>query len=76
MKAAVLYEINTPLKIEEFDLPGYRTQSGPGANRRQRGLPFRLARCQGRLAPHPDTDHLGSRGSGCCRRGGNASYRG
>ena len=32
MKAAVLYEINTPLKIEEFDLPDTGTQSGAGAN--------------------------------------------
>ena len=57
MKAAVLYEINTPLKIEEFDLPGYRTQSGAGTNRCKRCLPFRLARCQRRLAPHPYTDY-------------------
>ena len=44
MKAAVLYETDTHLKIEEFDLPAPKREPGAGAIGRQWCLSLRLAR--------------------------------
>ena len=44
MKAAVLYETDTHLKIEEFDLPRPKCKPSPSAIGRQWCLSFRLAR--------------------------------
>ena len=63
MKAAVLYEINTPLKIEEFDLP----DTGPNQVR---------VRIVASGVCHSYTNHSMSRRSGYCRGGGKSSHWG
>ena len=76
MKAAVLYEINTPLKIEEFDLP----DTGPNQVR-VRIIASGVCHSDWHVVkgdwPHiPIPTILGHEGSGYCRRGGKSSQWG